>query len=222
MSTTPAQNLPTTSQLLKATALAIVVAGVVLITTVLPAEYGIDPTGIGKKLGLGVLSGDQTLETEPASSANEAKSQAAVQTASAASDNSEIAAKAKAAFGEHSGQSFDTAAVSLRPTPFRNDSFSVTLEPGKGAEVKAMLKAGEGIVFHWVASADVALDMHGERAGAKENWTSYAVESAQREASGTFIAPFDGSHGWYWQNRGSKAVTVEIKVAGQQEKLYRP
>ena len=34
--------------------------------------------------------------------------------------------------------------------------------------------------------------------------------------------PFDGSHGWYWQNRGTEPVTVDIQVAGYQEKLYRP
>ena len=44
-----------TPQLLKATALALAVAGAILLTTVLPAEYGIDPTGIGKALGLTAL-----------------------------------------------------------------------------------------------------------------------------------------------------------------------
>src|SRR3546814_10815364 len=36
-------------------AVAIAVAAVVLVTTVLPAEYGIDTTGIGTRLGLNVL-----------------------------------------------------------------------------------------------------------------------------------------------------------------------
>jgi len=37
----------------------------VLITTILPAEYGIDPTGLGHKMGLTVLS--QANVTEPKS-----------------------------------------------------------------------------------------------------------------------------------------------------------
>jgi hypothetical protein len=222
MSNTATYTHPTTAQLLKATILAIVIAGVVLITTVLPAEYGIDPTGLGKKLGLGVLSAGHTAEAKAEPVSSDAKSQAVAEPSTVVNDNSEIAAKAEVAFGSHKGQSFDPDAVSLRPTPFRNDSLSLTLEPGKGAEIKVLLKTGEGIVFHWKASADVALDMHGERPGATENWTSYAIESAQSEAAGTFIAPFDGSHGWYWQNRSKEKVAVEIKVAGQQEKLYRP
>ena len=86
----------------------------------------------------------------------------------------------------------------------------------------ALLKEGDGLVFTWKATGEVALDMHGERTGVKNAWTSYSVESAQKEGSGTFIAPFDGSHGWYWQNRSQTPVTVQVQVAGFQEKLYRP
>ena len=45
-------DLPTTSQLLRAAALAAVSAGVILVTVILPSEYAIDPTGIGRALGL--------------------------------------------------------------------------------------------------------------------------------------------------------------------------
>ena len=96
------------------------------------------------------------------------------------------------------------------------------LPPGKGAEVKAALKADAGIAFSWMASGPVALDMHGEQPDAKEAWTTYSVEGSRQDGSGIFIAPFEGSHGWYWLNRGAEPVTVEIKVAGFHEKLYRP
>jgi hypothetical protein len=219
---------PTTSQLVKATLAAAVAAALILITTVLPAEYGIDPTGIGARLGLGVLAADHDANHDTATSSPApvaAPAQPADQAAPAApsaAEHSQIRSNAVETFGANAGQSFDTAAVSLHTTPYRNDTLSLTLAPGKGAEVKAMLKAGDGIVFHWKATGDVALDMHGERPDAKGTWTSYAVERSQREASGTFIAPFDGSHGWYWQNRGTEPVTVNIQVAGHQEKLYRP
>jgi hypothetical protein len=44
--------LPTSGQLLRSTVIAVITAGVLLITIVLPAEYGIDPTGVGQALGL--------------------------------------------------------------------------------------------------------------------------------------------------------------------------
>ncbi len=46
------QELPSKSQLIKSTFLAIVIAALILVTIVLPAEYGIDPTGVGSAIGL--------------------------------------------------------------------------------------------------------------------------------------------------------------------------
>ncbi|MGS1119867.1 hypothetical protein [Rhodanobacter sp. UC4436_H3] len=217
MSTIPSHPLPTTRRLLKATAVAIVVAGALLVTTVLPAEYGIDPTGMGKRLGLNVLA-----ETaEAAEPAVPAATGMPTPSNSHADDTGE-AAKAAAAFGVNAGQTFDTQAIDQSGVPIRHDTLTVELLPGKGTEVKALLKSGDGAVFHWTATGEVAVDMHGERSGVKNAWTSYWVEQAQREGAGTFVAPFDGSHGWYWENRGTAPVTVRIEVTGFQEKLYRP
>ena len=45
-------DLPTSSQLLKSTMVAICVGCALLILVILPAEYGTDPTGVGELLGL--------------------------------------------------------------------------------------------------------------------------------------------------------------------------
>ncbi len=54
-STSPAA-LQSRRKLAKTTALAVVVAAAVLVTVVLPAEYGLDPIGTGRALGLTRLS----------------------------------------------------------------------------------------------------------------------------------------------------------------------
>lgn len=46
------EDLPSTGKLIKSTILAALGAGVLLVTVVMPSEYGIDPTGVGKILGL--------------------------------------------------------------------------------------------------------------------------------------------------------------------------
>ncbi|WP_415713859.1 hypothetical protein [Roseibium sp.] len=46
------EELPSSAQLLRSTILAFIAAVVILVTIVLPAEYNIDPTGIGKAIGL--------------------------------------------------------------------------------------------------------------------------------------------------------------------------
>jgi len=222
MSQTNTPALPDTARLVRATLAAIVVAAVILVTTVLPAEYGIDPTGVGARLGLDVLQPAADVPAAPFAADAQAAAPVPETSTAATAANAALAAKAAEAFGSNAGQTFDVSAFSASPGELRTDTLTVTLAPGKGAEVKSALTAGQGLVFRWTASADVAVDMHGEAPDAKGTWTSYAVESAQREAAGTFVAAFDGTHGWYWQNRGAEPVTVEIVVTGFQASLYRP
>lgn len=212
MSITTNQPLPTTGRLLKSTLLAAAIAGALLVTAVLPAEYGLDPTGIGRALGLTALADGGSTAIDPATPTSS--------TASGA--EATLAEKAAAAFGANKGQSLDPGAVSLTNGELRQDAMTITLEPGKGKEVKSHMVAGAGMLFRWKATGDVAVDMHGERPDVKGAWTSYAVEGAQREARGTFIAPFEGTHGWYWQNRSDKPVTVSIELIGYQADIYQP
>ena len=62
--TAPASG-PTRSRILGATVVAAAVAAVLLFVAILPAEYGIDPLGTGKALGLTALSGTGSAVTSP-------------------------------------------------------------------------------------------------------------------------------------------------------------
>jgi hypothetical protein len=75
---------PTAWKLLKSTLLAVVAAAVLLVTSVLPAEYGIDVTGIGRVLGLTQMG--------------ESKQRAYTQTLSAVSEILDRAAERQAIF----------------------------------------------------------------------------------------------------------------------------
>lgn len=48
----PGAGGPSTGRLLRSLAVTLVVAAAIVVTTVLPAEYGVDPTGVGQILGL--------------------------------------------------------------------------------------------------------------------------------------------------------------------------
>lgn len=188
------QHLPTVPQLLKATGIAVVAAGAILITTVLPSEFGIDPTGIGKAIGLTDLS---------ANSADAAKMP-------------DIAA-APAPVVEEQSETFARSTI-----PLRTDEMAVTLKPGEGGEVKSTIRKGGRFVFAWATDGGpVNFDMHGEEPNAGEAFTSYRKEKMVSSDQGSFVAPFDGTHGWYWRNRGDKPVTVKVKVSGFYEKLAR-
>lgn len=68
--------LQTTASLIKATVIAFVVGAITLVLFVLPAEYNIDPTGVGEKLGLTVFH--QENEVSPESATTTAGSEDAV------------------------------------------------------------------------------------------------------------------------------------------------
>lgn len=203
MTTQTTHSLPTLRQLIKATLLALVGAGALLVSAVLPAEYGIDPTGIGKALGLVALSGGPG---DPKPAEIKQSSPVPADTPAQATDI------------ETRG---DTVAQSQ--TPLRNDELILTLNPGEGAEAKAAMRKGEQFVFSWQAlDGKVNFDMHGERPNAGDQFTSYWKAKQQTGAQGVFIAPFDGTHGWYWRNRGDKSVSVKVKVSGFYDRFYRP
>ena len=204
MNTHNTHPLPTVAQLITATGLALLTAGVILITTVLPAEHGIDPTGIGKALGLTRLSASGET-TSPL-----------VAVASKVTPPTPAAEVAP-------GGNTPAATVTKSEVPYRSEEMMLTLQPDEGSEIKAVMRKGEQFVFSWAAQGgDVNFDMHGERPNAGDQFTSYWKDKQQTSAQGIFVAPFDGTHGWYWRNRGDKPVTVKVKVSGFYEKLYRP
>lgn len=188
MNANPSPLHPSTPQLLKATVGAALVATALLVVAVLPAEYGRDPTGLGRALGLTALA----------------------------------AAPAEANLNPTGTPPTAESAVIPSDQPFQASEMSLTLAAGEGAEIKALMRAGEAFVFGWSADASVNFDMHGEKANDGSNFTSYWRDRAQTSASGSFTAPYDGTHGWYWKNPGSAPVTITVKVSGYFEKLYRP
>ena len=56
--------MPSSRRLLVSMLAALFVAAILLVTVVLPAQYGIDPTGVGRGLGLTALSGAGTRTLE--------------------------------------------------------------------------------------------------------------------------------------------------------------
>lgn len=191
--------LPSISQLLRAIIVAAVVAGVILVTAVLPAEYGIDPTGVGRRLGL--LRPDVT---------------GAAPATSGATTGSVVPANA--------GSGPPGQPVLRADGPFRNDVTTVTLGWREGVEIKAAMRRGQRFVFSWTAEGGaVDVDMHGEATGApKGEFTSYWKEDQRTSGHGAFEAPFDGTHGWFWQNFAQTPVTITVKTSGYYQSLGRP
>ena len=185
---------PTLKNLLIGTAASLGIAAAVLVTVVMPAEYGIDPTGVGHALGLTALAQaagpEQAVAPEPAPEPGQPEVAAAPQTGAAET------------FQPQQGE-------------YRSDYFEVPLQPGQGLEFKVILSAGETLLYTWDAGgAPLYYDMHGEPLdGPKGFFLSYQEET-DSEARGALRAPFEGTHGWYWRNDGDQPAKVRLKVSG--------
>lgn len=194
MTTQNSQPLPSLHKLFKATGIAILLAGAILVSAVLPAEFGIDPTGIGKVLGLTTLSEASPMVENKAANAN-------------------LLESAGTATG---------GIVIKSDVPLKNGEMTLTLKPNEGAEIKATMRKGERLVYNWTAEGGpVNVDMHGEKTNDNDNFTTYWKAMQIAGDQGNFVAPFDGTHGWFWRNRSDQTVTIKVKVSDFYEKFER-
>ena len=199
--------LPSSRQLLRSTAIALVAAGALLTTTVLPAEYGIDPTGIGGALGLTQMGQIKTSRSAEAAADAKAAAAPAVATLTAAAP-----APAPA-----------PAAVEVAQAPSgKSDEMTITLRPGQGAEIKLDMRKGDQVEFSWQSSGGaVNFDTHGDPVNAPKNFYHGYGKGREGSVKGTLQAAFDGQHGWFWRNRGKADVSVTLKTQGHYSVIKR-
>ena len=191
--------------LFRSTAIALVAAGALLTAIVLPAEYGIDPTGIGGALGLTQMGQIKTARS--AETAADAKAAAAPAVATPAAP-----APAPA-----------PAAVQVAQAPSgKRDEMTITLRPGQGAEIKLDMRKGDQVEFSWQSSGGaVNFDTHGDPVNAPKNFYHGYGKGREGSVKGTLQAAFDGQHGWFWRNRGKADVNVTLKTQGQYSAIKR-
>jgi hypothetical protein len=168
---------------------ALVAALLILFAAVLPAEYNRDPTGLGRLTGIGALWAPR-----------------------------EVIVPATAGATPHSSTSY--------ARPFRSDVVEVPLkasgDPGRGDEVeyKVHLMEGASYVYSWERTGianpeEFYTEFHGHTLDqGKAITVAYYRKAASASDNGVLTAPFDGVHGWFFQNQSEKPVTVHLRIAG--------
>jgi hypothetical protein len=178
------QNALVNVRLALAAGAALLGAGVILVTCVLPAEYGVDPLGTGARLGLldlGVV-GQQVQALEAA------KGQATstgVQTVA------------------HQNATFKQETVTFPIAAHQGMEYKYRLN--KGDAMLYSWKATTPVNYELHAEPDGAPRGYAQ---------SYEKRSATAQDSGTLTAPFPGIHGWYWENPSDQDITVTLTSAG--------
>lgn len=206
------QNTLETKTIIKLFIISFVVGTFLVIAAVMPAEFGIDPLGTGKLLGLNKLYEVQSGETvESVEVKAEPKEVLQRRVITLAGDiESEYILKQ-----EIPAEVNDPAPKEQYSE--RNDELEITVPAGRGLEYKVKIKKHGQIKYEW-NSEDVTLfhDFHGDPLTTKGWYQSYTIAYSNNMA-GTLLAPFHGKHGWYFKNHTSKDVTVKLRVKGQYE-----
>jgi hypothetical protein len=107
------------------------------------------------------------------------------------------------------------------PVPYRVDVIDVPIQGNGALEYMIHMKAGGTVVYSWeVPGIDNPQSFHTEFHGHTEAAPGQAGDlmfyqrAAGAEANGALIAPWQGIHGWYWQNKSEVPVTVRLRMAG--------
>ena len=206
---------PSKAAIAKATAIALLVAAVLLITAVLPAEYGIDPLGTGKALHLTDLAKADITKvavssTPPAPMKTGEAQPTIVPVLEPAPDGSAPTMK---------------GTFIAQPNRYKIDSREIKLKPGEGMEIKYNMKKGAGLIYSWVASEKLLFEFHGapnvQPVG--KDYETYEIDNqvGKDQAHGTFIAPSSGVHGWFWENKSANEVTLKLVSAGFYDWIFQ-
>jgi hypothetical protein len=177
-------------RLIALTAGGLVVATVVVFGAILPAEFNLDPLGIGKATGLSRL----WAPPEVAFDATKA-------------GTGPLAREYEVGFRS------DTIEIPLRDGDDRTRGneleYKVRMKQGATLIYEwSVADVGNPEEFYY--------DFHGHTLAPNQEAMTVATykQATGIGAKGALTAPFDGVHGWYLQNQSAKAVVVRIKLSG--------
>lgn len=195
---------PSSGRLVKSVAAAVVGAALVLVTIVLPAEYNIDPTGIGGALGLTALNAPaRTLEVKDVIGGNATYRQVEIP-----DFGQPVPLPNPAVFQGH-------------PEAAKTETLTISLDPGGETEVKTVLKEAQVILYSWkVDRGQVYVDFHGHEPDAGQDyWVRYEEQQEGTGGNGSLVAPFAGEHGWFWQNYNEFPVVITLTFSGYYDRF---
>lgn len=203
------RELPSTAKLVKSTVFAAATAFILLVTVVMPAEYGVDPTGIGKVTGLQKM-GEIKMSLTQEAKVEKVSAEQVTQAITNAQPLSQIVP------GQETKLTSSAAAEVAKPAnEVRRDEMKVRLAPNEGTEIKVTLEKGKSVNYTWWTDGGKAnFDVHGDSKDLGIDYHGYGKGSDQRK-DGIITAAFNGHHGWFWRNRTSKTITVTLQASGE-------
>jgi len=175
-------------RMLAITAGALIVASAIVLGAILPAEFNLDPLGLGKLTGLNRLWAPREVPFDITKS--------------------------------------EVPLAREYPSGFRSDTIEIPLNPdgsrlgGDQLEYKVRMRKDATLIYEWSVadipiSTEFYFDFHGHTlSDGKEMTVATYRKDTGTSANGALTAPFDGVHGWYFQNQSLNNVVVHVRISG--------
>ncbi len=229
--------------LIRATLGSMAAALAILVLFWLPAEYGVDPTGLGRVMGLTQMG--EIKQQLTAEAVDEDALLAARAAAERVSADPALIARLEALENRISGLATAlgialppapapeaaappaaapapaTAAAAPEPaSPAWRDEVSYRLAPTEGIEIKLVMTEGARAEFAWTANGSILnYDTHGDGGGQS---VTYEQGRGVPDQAGELVAAFTGNHGWFWRNRTDAPVTFTLRTRGDYSRMIAP
>ena len=176
-------------KLIRNTGIAALVAITLLLTIILPAEFDIDPTGVGSVLGISGLS-HQAVEE------------------GVNSETGENALAAASPLHIHHQPPLKFVDVDLVLEPYGQGEFKLKMQAN--ADLSYLWHSGTDLVY---------ADLHGHTLvmgdeGEEEIVVRYLETQEGTGESGQFETPFGGDHGWYFLNLETRPINIRVQISG--------
>ena len=104
--------------------------------------------------------------------------------------------------------------INLQASPFQQQRVQFTLKPAEGMEYKYRLDEGGTLLYSWSATGDLYWELHSEPEGSPRGYAEFFDTNQGAGSNGSYQAPFPGLHGWWWENKSDREVTITLSAAG--------
>jgi hypothetical protein len=189
----PPDSLPPWRRLIVYATLAVIAIAVITLTIVLPAEKGVDPTGLGRVIGLTQM-GEVKLILAMDAADHEAEEKYARE-----SDSLALVAPGADTLG--------TGSV---------DDTRLEVGAGETAEIRLVMKRGARVSYAWtVEGSPVRVVAFADPVNAVPSRSRAQGTDSGTGATGEIVAGFDGWHGLRWFNPANVPVTIALRTSGR-------
>lgn len=99
-------------------------------------------------------------------------------------------------------------------------NYEIPIAAGEALEYMLAVSSGEGIAYQWTTVISdpqkLTAEFHGhtiregEEPGTVMIYKSHQVDNER----GALVAPFDGIHGWYFNNESDEDIVIRLEVNG--------